>query len=136
MEHFELGAVLAGLTGIYLLICTYSAIGLFMSSISSYQIIAVICTVTTLGVLQVAGTMWQDMEFVQDITYWLSISNRTTELFRGLICSEDILYFIIVSSLFLSLTIARLRVIRQKLHGPLPGADISGYLLLPCFLAF
>lgn len=136
VEHFELGAVLAGLTGIYLLICTYSAIGLFMSSISSYQIIAVICTVTTLGVLQVAGTMWQDMEFVQDITYWLSISNRTTELFRGLICSEDILYFIIVSSLFLSLTIARLRVIRQKIAWPVAWSRYIGIFALAMLLGF
>ena len=79
VEHFEWGAVWSGLLGLYLLMCTYAAVGLFMSSITSYQIVAVICTVTLLGVLQAVGTMWQDVLFVQEITYWLSISSRTDE---------------------------------------------------------
>lgn len=114
IEHFELGAVLTGLLGLYLLVCTYSAVGLFMSSLTSYQIVAVVCTITLLGALQAVGMIWQDVEFFQEITYWLALGSRTDELFQGLMCSEDVLYFIIVSALFLSLAIVRLRVIRQK----------------------
>lgn len=136
IEHFELGAVLSGLLGLYLLICTYSAIGLFMSSTTSYQIVAVICTVTLLGVLQAVGTMWQDVEFIQDITYWLSLGSRTDELFRGLICSEDILYFVIVSVLFLSLAIMRLRVIRQKIVWPVAWSRYISVFVLAMLLGF
>ena len=136
VEHFEWGAVWSGLLGLYLLMCTYAAVGLFMSSITSYQIVAVICTVTLLGVLQAVGTMWQDVLFVQEITYWLSISSRTDELFKGLICSEDVLYFIIVSALFVTLTILRLRAIRQKMAWTAAWGRYLGVFVVAMLLGF
>ena len=42
VENFDLCYILTGILGIYLLICTYASIGLFMSTISSYQIIAAV----------------------------------------------------------------------------------------------
>lgn len=66
-------------------------------------------TLAVLAVLNFVGGMWQDIAFVRDITYWLSISGRCDEFISGLICSEDLLYFIIVIALFLSLAIIRLQ---------------------------
>ncbi len=40
--------VLVGILGVYLLFCTYAAIGLFMSTLTSYQIIAALGTLTAL----------------------------------------------------------------------------------------
>ncbi|MDE5424406.1 ABC transporter permease, partial [Ancylomarina sp. DW003] len=112
MYHFPL--ILTGLLGMFLLICTYSAIGLFLSSLSSYQIVAAIGTFVTLFVLGKIGTVWQDIEFVRDITYWLDMGGRASFFVRGLICSEDILYFILISGLFISFTVLRLKGIREK----------------------
>jgi ABC-2 type transport system permease protein len=114
IEHFDFPAVITGLLGLFLLICAYSAIGLFMSSLTSYQVVAAMGTFAILFVLNLIGTMWQNIELVRDITYWLSMSGRTREFLRGLICSEDLLYFIIVIALFLSFSVIRLNANRQK----------------------
>lgn len=63
--------ILSGLLGVYLLICAYAAIGLFMSSQTSYQVVAAMGTLAILAFLNFVGRMWQDIEFVRDITYWL-----------------------------------------------------------------
>ena len=114
VENFDLPPVLSGLLGLYLLMCAYAAIGLFMSSLTSYQVVAAICTLVMLSILRYVGGMWQEIAFVRDITYWLSISGRSDEFISGLICSEDVLYFILVVTLFLWFTIIRLQACRQK----------------------
>ena len=81
----DIPAVLAGLLGLYLLICAYAAIGLFMSSITSYQVVAAMGTLAVLAVLNFVGGMWQDVDFVRDITYWLAINGRANEFINGLI---------------------------------------------------
>ncbi len=114
IENFEIRGALSGILGLYLLICAYAAIGLFMSSLTSYQVVAAMGTLAMLAVLNYVGGMWQDIAFVRDITYWLSISGRAGWFINGLICSEDVLYFIIVVALFLTLAIVRLQANRQK----------------------
>lgn len=71
-------------------------------------------TLAVLAVLNLVGGLWQDIEFVRDITYWLAINGRAQEFVSGLICSEDVLYFVIVVALFLFLSIIRLQSRRQK----------------------
>ncbi len=114
IKDFDFLQVLTGLLGMFLVIATYSAIGLFMSSLTSYQIAAAIGSFTTLFILQKVGDMWQTIHFVRDITYWLSISGRSNTFISGLVCSEDVLYFILVSGLFIVFTIFRLKGIREK----------------------
>ena len=114
VKDFELPAVLMGLLGIYMLICAYAAIGLFMSSLTSYQVVAAMGTLAILALLNYIGGLWQDIEFVRDLTYWLSISGRAGGFLAGLFGSEDFLYFLIVMLLFLLLTIIRLQAVRQK----------------------
>ena len=114
VKDFDFPTALSGLLGLYLLICTYAAIGLFMSSLTSYQVVAAIGTLSVLSLLNFIARVWQEYDFVREITYWLSIGGRANEFTSGLICSEDILYFFIVSGLFLALSIARMKAIRQK----------------------
>ena len=114
VENFDFTGVGAGLLGLFLLMCGYAAIGLFMSSLTSYQVVAAVGTLAVLAVLNAVGGMFQDISFVRDITYWLSIRGRSNEFISGLICSEDVLYFIIVIGLFLALSILRMKAIRQK----------------------
>ena len=106
--HFDWPLAFTGLLGLYLLICAYSAIGLFMSSITSYQVVAAVGTLATLAALTFVGRVGQEYQFVRELTYWLSISGRATELLHGLICSEDVIYFIAVVFLFLALSMLRL----------------------------
>ena len=115
VKNFDWPLVLTGILGLYLLLCAYAAIGIFMSSLTSYQIVAAIGTLIVLMLLSMVGGWWQDYDFVRDITYWLSINGRSDTFIAGLICSEDVLYFLVVICLFLALTIIRLNAVRQKI---------------------
>jgi len=114
INHADLPAVLSGLLGLFLLTCAYAAIGLFMSSLTSYPVVAAICTIGTFGLLAYIKGVWQDVAFVRDITYWLAISGRVETFIRGMLTSEDILYFVLVIVLFVGLSILKMQTSRQK----------------------
>lgn len=114
VKDADLGLLFTGILGIYLLICAYGAIGLFMSSITSYQVVAAMGTLAVLAALNYVGEIGQNYAFVRDITYWLSISGRADEFINGLICSEDLLYFLLIIALFLTLSVLKLRAGRRK----------------------
>ena len=114
VKDADLPLIFTGILGIYLLISAYGAIGLFMSSITSYQVVAAMGTLAVLAALNYVGEVGQDYAFVRDITYWLSISGRANEFINGLICSEDLLYFLLIIALFLTLSILKLRAGRRK----------------------
>ena len=108
VEHFDVLYILTGILGIDLLICTYASIGLFMSTISSYQIIAAVGTFVLLIFLNFVSSIWQDIDFVRDVTFWLSLRGRAESFTGGLISSEDVVYFIMVPGMFLWFSIIKL----------------------------
>ncbi|MDY4044126.1 MAG: Gldg family protein [Marinifilaceae bacterium] len=137
IENFELGAVMTGWLGIFLLTCTYIAVGIFISSLTSYQFVAAVGTFIVLMLLSMIGGWWQEYDVIRDITYWLSIGGRASTFLGGMLCSEDVLYFPIVTAMFLMLTIMRLKAVRQKVRfsvvlgrnvGVIFGACLLGYL--------
>jgi ABC-2 type transport system permease protein len=113
IDNLDISFVLSGLLGLYLLVCTYAAIGLFMSCLTSYQVVAAISTLVVLAGLNFVGKLWQDIDYVKDLTYFLSISGRANEMIEGLIVSKDVLYFILVSTLFIGLSIFKLQTGRD-----------------------
>ncbi len=114
IQNVEIPLILTGLLGIFLLICTYSAIGLFMSSLTSYQIVAAIGTIAMLAVMNYVRRVGQELEIVREITYWLAIPGRSGNFVSGLICSEDVIYFLAIIFLFLSFAVLRLKGRREK----------------------
>lgn len=106
--NFDYPMILTGMLGLYLLVLAYSAIGLFMSSITKYQVVAAIGTLAVLAVLNFIGGVGQDYDFVRNITYWLSITGRSDSFIEGMVASDDLLYFLIVIGFFLSLSILKL----------------------------
>ena len=104
VKNFDYPFALTGILGIFLLVCAYAAIGLFMSTMTAYQVVAAVGTLTVLAILNFMNRIGQDIDFVRDLTYWLSLSGRSEKFLNGMICSEDLFYFIIVVVLFLSLS--------------------------------
>lgn len=104
----EIPVVFTALLGLYLTICAYSSIGLFMSTMTHYQVVAAMGTLVILTFLNFVGGIGQEYDFIRDITYWLSISGRSAIFMDGMICSLDIIYFILVISLFLALSVIKL----------------------------
>ncbi len=116
IENLDYGYLAGALFGLYLLLAAYSAIGLFMSSLTSYQVVAAISTLALLAGLSYIGQIGRGIEVLRDITYWLSMEGRTGNALRGLISTKDVVYFVLVIFLFLSLTTMKLnagRIIRS-----------------------
>ncbi|MBO9632552.1 MAG: Gldg family protein [Chitinophagaceae bacterium] len=114
IDHADVPVIFSGLLGLLLLICAYAAIGLFMSSLTSYTVVAAMGTLGVLALLKYVKDLGQDTAILRDITYWMAISGRADNFISGLITSEDFLYFIIVIGMFLGLTILRLNAGRVK----------------------
>lgn len=136
MPGLEVPVVVTGIISIYLLICAYAAVGLFMSSLTSYQVVAAMGTLAIFATLTFMGNMAQDVPFLRDITYWLSIANRTFFMLLGLICSEDVLYFFIVITMFLALTIARLQFSRDRRSGLFVAGTYTGIIVVAMLLGY
>lgn len=107
------GMLVSAALGFYLLLAAYTAIGLFMSSLTSYQVVAAICTFVMIGILSYIGTLWQGVDFIRDLTYFLSLSGRTQHMLTGLITTKDVIYFITIVYIFLSLSICKLQFGRE-----------------------
>ncbi len=136
VPDLDLGMVLAGLLGFFLLCCAYSAIGLFMSCLTSYQVVAAIGTFAVLALLNNIGSIGQENPLIRDITYWFALNNRTSYFVNGLICSEDVIYFLAIIGMFLSLTLAKLHFDRTK-KGVLPKIGrYVGIIAVACVVAF
>lgn len=136
IEALDIEFVLGGIFGIFLLICAYSAIGLFMSSLTTYQVVAAISTLAVLAALNFVGNLGQSYDFVRDITYWLSISGRADNFVNGLISSKDIIYFLLVISLFISLTIIKFNDERKSSSRAMKIFRYSGLILIVVALGY
>lgn len=113
--NFDWPPILVALLGLYLLICAYSAIGLFMSSLTSYQVVAALGTLAVLAALRFIGTFGQEYDFVREITYWLSLNGRSASMLIGTVRSEDMVYFVAVIALFLTFTVFRIAFSRRTI---------------------
>ncbi len=127
IKSADVGVLWSAALGFYLLLCAYSAIGLFMSSLTSYQVVAAVSTFVMIGILSYIGQLWQEIDFVRDLTYFLSISGRTQHMLSGLITTKDVIYFVLIVYMFLGFTIYKLKGSRES--KPLP-VKIARYVVI------
>jgi len=114
IQHADAGMLFAGLFGLYLLLCAYAAIGLFMSCLTSYQVVAALSTLVVLAVLSYIGQLWQDIDFVRDLAYFLSIQGRADHMLMGLTTTKDVIYFLVIVGMFLGFAIYKLQADRES----------------------
>src|SRR5690606_863711 len=108
IDQMDIAFVLFGLAGLFLLMCAYSTIGLFMSSLTTYQIVAAISTLAFLAFLNYAKVLGAGYDGIRELTHWLSIGGRAEEIVNGLFTSRELIYFITVIFFFLGLAILRI----------------------------
>ncbi|TCC99505.1 Gldg family protein [Pedobacter hiemivivus] len=133
ISSLDLGIVLPGILAIFLLACTYSAIGLFMSCLTTYQVVAALSTLTTLAALNYIGGLWQGIPVLKDIVNFLHIAGHAQNMNWGFIKSKDILYFVIISSLFLGLAIF---YVEDTIKARTKVAKINRYALFTAAMVF
>lgn len=132
----DIAPLLTGLLGLFLLLSAYSAVGLFMSSLTSYNIVAAIGTLCIFALMNFGRGLWQDIPFVREITYWLAINGRADTFIAGLVTSEDVCYFLLVDVLFIAFTIFRLQAVRKKQSGLQHLLRFGGVTLLVFFVGY
>ncbi|WP_299556424.1 Gldg family protein [Seonamhaeicola sp.] len=108
IQSADFGLIMAGIIGFILLTATYAAIGLFISSLTSYQVVAAIGTLALLFGLGYMGNVGQGVPIIEDLTYWLSMSGRANGMVNGLISTEDVIYFLIIIAMFLAFTVIKI----------------------------
>lgn len=109
VKSIDIGPVLSGFLGLYLLLLAYAAIGIFMSSLTRYQIIAAVGTIAVLFGINYLTTVGQGIPVIREIAYWVGIAGRADTFIQGMICSEDLIYFLAIIGLFLTLTVLKLK---------------------------
>lgn len=100
-----------------LVLCSAAAIacGIYFSSLTRNNLIAIISSLAFLTVLWLIGSANFGELPVQAIEQ-LSISTHLSGFFQGYIESEDVAYFLLLTIMFLALSIVRLDSLRQNAH--------------------
>jgi ABC-2 type transport system permease protein len=117
IQSVDTGLLISAALGIFLLLSSYAAVGFFASSLTRYPIAAALISFVILIVLGNIDQVWQQYDFVRDLTYFLSLKNRTNRVLNGLLTTKDIIYFLVVIAMFISFTLFVLKGRMQALPG-------------------
>lgn len=109
IRSLDVPPLICAALGIYLFLNAMSAIGFFMSSLTTYQVVSAIASFTTLFILMRIGTLWQEYDFVRDLTYFLSMIGRLEKFIQGLLTTKDVLYYLTIMAMFIGFTFLKLR---------------------------
>jgi ABC-2 type transport system permease protein len=106
--ELDLGKLAAGLLGLTLLLAAFSAIGLFMSALTDQPTIAAISTFGLLLLLWIIDWAGNSEARASGLFAYLSMLRHYETLLKGLLNSTDVIYYLLVTVLFLGLSIRRL----------------------------
>jgi len=111
LGNLDWGPVLGGYLAALLLAAAYAAIGLFVSSRTDNQIVSLISTVMVCGLFYLAGSSGVT-DFVGDtvgeILRAVGSGSRFESIQRGVVDLRDLLYYLSLTAIFLSLNVASL----------------------------
>lgn len=112
--HIDSGSIMGSYFGLLFLIAGYTAVGVFTSVLTENQIVAfivsiMICFGLYYGLEALAGLFTPYNDTVAN----LGMDYHFRSISRGVIDTRDIIYFISVSVLFLSLTAFKLKTIKS-----------------------
>ncbi len=111
--NVDLGSTMGSYFGLLFLIASYTAIGIFTSTLSENQIVAFILSVFLCFVFYfafdgLATYLPKSENFISS----LGMDSHFKSMSRGVIDTRDILYFVSVTILFLSFTVFKLKSVK------------------------
>lgn len=136
IQNGEYELYFAILLGLFLLMNTYFAIGLFISCLTTYQIVAAVITFTVFFILSAISGLWQQYDLIRDITWLLSMAGRSEMMLYGLITSRDVLYFILIIALFIGFAMIRLRSTQESRKWTVAASRYGALLLIVIILGY
>jgi len=112
--NIDMGSTMGSYFGLLFLIAGYTAIGIFTSTLSENQIVAFIlsvflCFLFYIG-FQGVATFVKDFE---DIIVSFGMDFHFKSMSRGVIDTRDVLYFVSIAILFLSMTVYKLKALKS-----------------------
>lgn len=109
----DFGLLAAGALGLLLLMASFAAIGLFMSTLTSHPAVAAI---STFGVLLALWNMdWAGTgaaEGVRPLFTYIAVTSHFNALLQGVVDSADLVYSLLVVVAFLALAVRRMDAMR------------------------
>ncbi len=112
LGNLDWGPVVGGYVATILLAAAYTAIGLFVSSRTDNQIVALILSVLLCGLFYVVGSRGVTDFFgdrVGEILRAIGSGSRFESIERGVIDLRDLLYYLSLAGIFLTLNVASLQ---------------------------
>lgn len=106
----DFGQIASATLGMTLLLGAFTAIGLFISTLTIYPTVAAIYTFGVLFLLWIVD--WIGEKTTDSLWTYLSIQHHFQPLLTGLFSTEDVIYFLLLTLLFLILSVQRLEAER------------------------
>lgn len=107
-NNMDMGAIMGSYIGLFFLAATFSAVGIFCSSLTSNQIVGFLLALFACYILFSGFESLSKLpSFSEGIDYYLSmvgIEFHYNSISRGVVDSRDVIYFLSVIILFISLT--------------------------------
>jgi len=136
IKSIDIGVLLSAELGFFLMICAYAAIGLFMSSLTTYQIVSGIGTFLFIFIFARIGALWQRYDFIRDLTWFLSMAGRVSRMASGLITTRDVLYFLIIITMFISFTLFKLKGEKEAKSWPVKAARYITVIVVSVLIGY
>ena len=107
MGNLDTGSILGSYIGLFLLSSSFVSIGIFCSSVTNNQILAFILSVFLCGFIYIGFEFIYSLSLFGSIDLFiqrLGMAAHYSSISRGVVDTRDILYFLSVMALFLSMT--------------------------------
>ncbi|WP_455209318.1 ABC transporter permease [Kaarinaea lacus] len=101
------GLMVSGLLGTFLVVCSFAAAGLYISTLTAQPTVAAVGTfglLLLLWIVDIAGKTGNE----NSVLAYLSMLNHNQALLRGIFSSADVIYYLLFITTFLVLSIRRL----------------------------
>jgi len=108
----DLGVLSASALGLTLASLSFAAIGMFFSSLTRHAIVAVAASVLLLVLLWLLGNAAPDSVLMNALSLF-AIPTHLASFFQGYIGSGDVAYFVVITVLFIAMTIMRMDSLRH-----------------------
>jgi ABC-2 type transport system permease protein len=103
----DMGLLFSGILALVLLLCSFAALGLYVSTLTSQPTVAAIATfgiLLLLWILDLAGKTGGE----DSVLAYLSMLNHYQSLLRGVFSSADVMYYLLFIAVFLILSVRHL----------------------------
>ncbi len=104
----DLGKLLSIGLAMLLLLGSFAAIGLYLSSLTENQTIAAVSTFGALLMLWIIDWIGDSLGGGQSVVSYLSLLKHHQQLLNGVVGSTDVIYYLLIITLFIVLTIRQL----------------------------